>query len=1430
MSYNYDSNNYSLYNLAAASSGNTNEYSRAYKQQPQSSNQLYPSSGAPSYGQVDKRGGGEMWRDAEKSSGSTSRKRSRTPEKSYRLDRSSRRSRSRSRSPSRHRRRRSRSRSRSHERSTRHRSRSPRYARSPRPSARHSPVESAPVSPKVILISLPVNTDRDIINIMIAKQGFHPIDIRIVRKTTDTGIVRVFGFVEFSDSIQAQAWINYNKGHLVFDDGYMKRKGNGGSGATPSSDWTCSKCTINNFNRRNSCFKCGTSRQDSEALEAKGFALVGVTPCDTLLVRELPASATEESVRRAMSQYTNHVIQRMQIAPSKSYALLQMKSMEDAVHVLNTFNKLVPYVDNCAVIVTFSRQSLNQILIMDNVSILKSQSGITSVNIHQDPINSQPSSLKTLCKWFKWSYQTPNQKTFQLEPVSGYYYDADTAFYYDPKTEYYYNSKTNQWMFWSSKYSTYIPCEGGDLELKKRLQQEEKDDQRIRNSAVISAPPALASSEPVFSSGASEKGAIADALKAALEQNSRLVEALKGRLGESGSNLSTMQQPQQVSTPSFKSPPIPPSPRRFDDNNLIRQQIHSINNFSNNDRSSPMDICNDNSFNSPLKRDLPSNKRDSRTVRVLPPSVPSFTTPPPSVFLTQPAPAAFIARLPFNITQSVGFSGYANPSPASKYPNNETHWNMSRMLENRIQTNNVPVQAGFNQYIGNLTNKTAIANQSSKDRQKKSNLIQKEQGDLRALNICFNCGGRNHQQFSCRFKRISDDHLQQIVARAKERLAKEQILKQDLKKQAESYKCDRKDLLIKRLRAIAPHGKINKEHLRVLCDKCSMLGHSKPLCKSKAVDSITCKNVRNLVSDFSKRFFFHLSDENLIDFSKKFALFDVMDSIENAGVDPVKLQLESLCPNKPVTQKTWCFVLDVANWVTKAPIVRRRIALVKERGGSYKLKPTAVLQPGQKKTMDVITLDDDDEQKLEEKAKQAEEEAFDSDDDVVLVIEDEDDGEMVLLEEAADDEDDNVDPTLVIAEEKNGSAELEGGEKDGDSEDVRQTLTSIVEKVADELDSRIPHQQELPAKETETLIENHLLLLSLQLISSSSIQDEDSEVQIIGETIQHQGTTSVSSSKTNEAEEEAELKSKKKRRKEESEDPNKPKSAQDTAREMAKWARRQEKVKMTFKQPEVASTPSTGKTELIGDITPHLLDKLKKPWGDDDTEENPKIPDAALTSRMRNVGLPLNYQSRVTTPSSRTDNEHHGERTDPGDPSASYGGGSEQIFDEEKFLDRAKPTCLLCRRQFGSVEILNKHVQLSDLHKTNVAAKIRELQQNQPPVSSSCKRNDSAYRDRAKERRSLHGYDPSGLTGAKEAETDVKSTEAIAAYKAAVPLDESNIGNKMLKSMGWSEGQGLGRNLQGIVNPVTAEQRVQGVGLGASGSKLDYGEARGRIV
>lgn len=49
--------------------------------------------------------------------------------------------------------------------------------------------------------------------------------------------------------------------------------------------------------------------------------------------------------------------------------------------------------------------------------------------------------------------------------------------------------------------------------------------------------------------------------------------------------------------------------------------------------------------------------------------------------------------------------------------------------------------------------------------------------------------------------------------------------------------------------------------------------------------------------------------------------------------------------------------------------------------------------------------------------------------------------------------------------------------------------------------------------------------------------------------------------------------------------------------------------------------------------------------------------------------------------------------------------------------------------------------------------------------------------------------------------------------------DENNVGNKLLKMMGWTEGTGLGTNGEGRVDPIQTAIYAQGVGLGASKGK-----------
>lgn len=50
--------------------------------------------------------------------------------------------------------------------------------------------------------------------------------------------------------------------------------------------------------------------------------------------------------------------------------------------------------------------------------------------------------------------------------------------------------------------------------------------------------------------------------------------------------------------------------------------------------------------------------------------------------------------------------------------------------------------------------------------------------------------------------------------------------------------------------------------------------------------------------------------------------------------------------------------------------------------------------------------------------------------------------------------------------------------------------------------------------------------------------------------------------------------------------------------------------------------------------------------------------------------------------------------------------------------------------------------------------------------------------------------------------TTVDSTDGINDKKDETKLAEDNIGNKILKMMGWKQGSGLGKNGQGRLDPI----------------------------
>ncbi|XP_050386966.1 SUPPRESSOR OF ABI3-5 isoform X4 [Argentina anserina] len=134
--------------------------------------------------------------------------------------------------------------------------------------------------------------------------------------------------------------------------------------------------------------------------------------------------------------------------------------------------------------------------------------------------------------------------------------------------------------------------------------------------------------------------------------------------------------------------------------------------------------------------------------------------------------------------------------------------------------------------------------------------------------------------------------------------------------------------------------------------------------------------------------------------------------------------------------------------------------------------------------------------------------------------------------------------------------------------------------------------------------------------------------------------------------------------------------------------------------------------------------------------------------------------------------------------------------------------------------------------------------------ASAHKEPHTGYRDRAAERRNLYGssssfgddlpehgfgdsnrdmalrkgsFDsmpfPPGVGGGRvTGDATIDSYEVITAEKA---IDESNVGNKMLRNMGWHEGLGLGRDGSGMVEPVQAQSVERRAGLGSQQKKLD---------
>lgn len=179
---------------------------------------------------------------------------------------------------------------------------------------------------------------------------------------------------------------------------------------------------------------------------------------------------------------------------------------------------------------------------------------------------------------------------------------------------------------------------------------------------------------------------------------------------------------------------------------------------------------------------------------------------------------------------------------------------------------------------------------------------------------------------------------------------------------------------------------------------------------------------------------------------------------------------------------------------------------------------------------------------------------------------------------------------------------------------------------------------------------------------------------------------------------------------------------------------------------------------------------------------------------------------------------------------------------EFEYSDTIAMTCLLCARQFKSLEQLKRHNKESDLHKVvsllmsqSLAyvyvfphpcllinmdvgpqknfrdANLREIARQKVAAirKGQCDVDPPKYRDRASERRIMHNQpeipmpENNGAVAKKKRHIEGPPPPPSPPPPSVAPAqDDANVGNKLLKMMGWKEGSGLGTDGDGRVDPM----------------------------
>jgi len=127
------------------------------------------------------------------------------------------------------------------------------------------------------------------------------------------------------------------------------------------NDWICAKCGVQNFRRREACFKCSGPRTDYDTSNEPTDE-VSTHPTNSVLLSGLDALTTEDSVLNTLGPLTKLPLKSVRIGRdpltnmSRGVCYVEMNSVVDSMFLHNQLIADPPYIDGRQVEVSYHKQ------------------------------------------------------------------------------------------------------------------------------------------------------------------------------------------------------------------------------------------------------------------------------------------------------------------------------------------------------------------------------------------------------------------------------------------------------------------------------------------------------------------------------------------------------------------------------------------------------------------------------------------------------------------------------------------------------------------------------------------------------------------------------------------------------------------------------------------------------------------------------------------------------------------------------------------------------------------------------------------------------------------------------------------------------------------------------------------------------------------